>query len=171
MAPSRFFSGLLAASMALSSSPAAALAVELDSASSASSSSSVSAEVDARTTVRIERCKRFAKGDDYERCVRLIKRLPERERKNTSPDETPAEATAESDPNGWKWTNILNRMEAKVKSMIKLVSVMGKSFCKDRTSENETTSRECMGRLKDELKTRIDRILNEVFRGDLPSSR
>lgn len=120
----------------------------------------------ATDATRVERCKRFANDDDYERCVRLIRRLPPKEAKNESTVEA-------STPTGldWKWTNILNRIEAKVKSTVKFVSVMAQQFCKDRTDENETTSRECMGQLKEELKKRIDTILDETFRGDLPSSR
>ena len=71
----------------------------------------------------------------------------------------------------WKWENILNRMEAKIEGTVKLASVMGKQFCKDRTSYNEGTSRECMARLKEGMKVRLDKVLDEIFRADLPSAR
>ena len=75
-------------------------------------------------------------------------------------------------PDGqWKWSNFLDRIEAKVKVTVKFVSVLSKQFCKDRTAEDGSTGRECMTRVKNELKTRIDSILDEVFRADLPSSR
>ncbi len=120
--------------------------------------------MDARTTLRVERCKRFSKGDDYERCVRLIRRLPAKENVETVD-------TEDQDSDQWKWTNILNRLEAKLKGTVKFVSTMAKQFCRDRTEDTDTTSRECMTRVKNELKTRIDTILDEVFRADLPSAR
>ncbi len=122
--------------------------------------------MDARTGIRVERCKRFAKGDDYERCVRLINRLPER---GSSSSASSSSAPAGDDE--WKWTNIFNRLEEKLGSTVKFVSVMGKQFCKDRTSGSSTTSRECMSRLGDELKVRMSRLIDEAFRGDLPSAR
>lgn len=163
-------------SMCVSAFPVAALTAEVDtsasSESSASSSSSSSDEIDARTAVRIERCRRFAKGDDYNRCVRLIRRLPSRSTIDT-PLPGSAEDNAGTDENGdeWKWTNILNRMEAKIKTMVKFVNVMGRNFCRDRTIDNSTTSQECMSRLREELKVRIDRMFDEIFRAQLPSAR
>lgn len=155
MMTKRILSGIAAASMILTAFPAAALTV----------SGSGSATTDARMRVRIERCKRFSQGDDYERCVRLIKRLPEREVQNDMEIETEVEATAETDMD-WKWTNILNRIEAKLKSSVKFVSVMAKNFCKDRTNDNATTSRECMTRLKTELQVRVAALIDAAFRTD-----
>ncbi len=166
MNPSRILSALAAASLLVSAAPAFAENDD-DSSSSSSSSSSASSSSessDAKTTLRIERCKRFSNGDDYERCVRLIRRLPAKENVETVDTEN-------QDSDQWKWVNFLNKIEGKVKATVKYVSTMAKSFCKDRTAENDTTSRECMTRVKNELKTRIDAILDEVFRADLPSAR
>ena len=164
MRTTRVLSGFAAASLLLSSLPVVAQ-------TSDSSASSASSSATSREAVRVERCKRFSRGDDYERCVRLIQRLPARgSSASSSSSSSPAEPLDENDKE-WKWTNILNRMEAKIEGTIKLASVMGKKFCKDRTAENETTSRECMIRLREGMQSRVDRILDEVFRVDLPSAR
>lgn len=143
--------------------PAITLADE--SSGSSVSSSSQSSSVDSATGIRIERCKRFARGDDYVRCVRLIQRLPERSSASSS-----SSATSQTDLD-WKWMNILNRLEEKLGSTVKFVAVMGKQFCKDRTDDNTKTSSQCMSRLGDELQLRMTRLINIAFRGDLPSSR
>lgn len=163
MIASRLLSAAAAASLVLAP---AAFADDAASSASSSSSESSSSSMDARTRIRVERCKRFSKGDDYERCVRLIRRLPERGSSSS--------ASSSSRPAGddeWKWTNIFNRLEEKLGSTVKFVSVMGKQFCKDRTDDSTATSRECMTRLGDELKTRMNALIDEAFRGDLPSAR
>ena len=123
-----------------------------------------------RDAAKVEQCRRFAKGDDYERCVKLIRRLPARGASSSSSSSSSYAPYDESDKE-WKWENILNRMEAKIEGTVKLASVMGKQFCKDRTSYNEGTSRECMARLKEGMKVRLDKVLDEIFRADLPSAR
>lgn len=163
----RFIAGLAAASLTLASVPNIALMADADSSSSSSSASST----DARTSVREQRCARFAKGDDYERCVRLIKRLPARETSSASSKSADDTASGYESDENWKWTNILNRIEEKLGSTVKFVGTMAKKFCMDRTDDNEATSRACMTRIKNELKTRIDRLLDETFRAALPSSR
>lgn len=155
-------SALAAASLALTAAPAFADTTRDESSSSSvSSSSSSSSSADA---TRVERCKRFGNGSDYERCARLIRRLPAKENVET------VDTTDMSDDQ-WKWTNFYNKIDDKVKGSLKYVSTMAKQFCKDRTADNTSTSRECMARIKGELKTHIDAMLDEVFRADLPSSR
>lgn len=95
--------------------------------------------------------------DDYERCVRLIMNTLSR-------DDVESVDTASIPDKEWKWMNFLNRIEAKVKVAVKYVSVFSKQFCKGRTAEGGFTGRKCMSRVKNELKTRIDGILDEVFR-------
>lgn len=151
-------SALAAASLALTAAPA--FADESASSSSSSSSSSVSS----RDAVRVERCKRFGDGSDYERCVRLIRRIPAKQDVETVD-------LSEQSGDQWKWTNFLNKIEGKVKGTVKYVSTMAKLFCKDRTEDTESTNRECMARVKNELQARIEKILDEVFRADLPSAR
>lgn len=148
-------SAVAAASLALTAMPALA-----DESASSSSSSSVSS----RDAIRVERCKRFGDGNDYERCVRLIRRIPLKDNVETVD-------LSEQSGDQWKWTHFLNKIEGKVKGTIKYVSTMAKLFCKDRTEDTDSTNRECMARVKNELKTRIDAILDEVFRADLPSAR
>lgn len=161
----RTFSFVVAASLVLapvlSSADDASSSV---SSSSSSSSSSSASSVDGRTGIRVERCKRFAKGDDYERCVRLIRRLPERGDASSSASSAPSDVD-------WKWTNIFNRLEEKLGSTVKFVAVMGKQFCKDRTDDNSMTSSQCMSRLGDEVQKRMTKLIDTAFRGDLPSSR
>ena len=154
----------LAAASLLLAAPAATLA---ESSSSASLSSS---SVTSREAAKIEQCKRFARGDDYERCVKLIRRLPVRGSSSSASSSSSRVPLDESDKE-WKWVNIQNRLEEKLKSTVKFVSVMAKQFCKERTDENETTSRECMARLRDHLKTKMSDVIDEVFRADLPSAR
>lgn len=157
MVTHRILSGVAAASLLLSVLPAAA--------QEASSSSSSDA------SVRVERCRRFARGSDYERCVRLIRRLPARETSRSSSSSSSSVAPIDETDKEWKWINILNRMEEKIESTIKLASVMGKKFCRDRTAANEVTSQECMRRLREGMQERVEKILDEVFRTQLPSAR
>ncbi len=161
MSSHRIVSGALAVSTFLIALPA--FAVTEDGGSSSS--------VGSKESVRVERCKRFSKGDDYERCLRIIRRLPARSTSSSSTSSAASSVPLDPSDKEWKWENILKRMEDKIASTVKFVSVMGKEFCKDRTLENETTSRECMARLKESLRTRLEKVLDEVFRGDLPSSR
>ena len=71
----------------------------------------------------------------------------------------------------WKWGNVLNKMEEKVNSMVKFASVMAKKFCRDQTDDISATSQECMLRMKNEMQTRVAKLIDEAFRGALPSSR
>lgn len=146
-------SALAAASLALATVPALA-----DEASSASSSSSASSD----DSQRVERCRRFSRGDDYERCVRLIRRLPARSAGSQS---------SSSVAGDWKWTNIYNRIDDKMLGAVKFVSTMAKQFCRAQTEETDTTQRECMARVRDDLKNRIGTMIDTAFRADLPSAR
>ncbi len=152
-----------AVSMVLTVVPAIAVADESNS--SSMSSSSTSSSVESSTGIRVDRCKRFNRPSDYERCARLIRRLPVFESSSSS------STGASQETLDWKWENIFNRLEEKLGSTVKFVSVMGKQFCKDRTDENDMTSSQCMSKLGDELQIRMTRLINIQFRGDLPSSR
>lgn len=160
MIAKRFLSASLAAAMLLSSSAAFA---DTDDGSSSSAAS--------RDAVRVERCARFSKGDDYERCVRLIRRLPPRDAGSSSSVSSSSSSTEFESDVEWKWNNVLNRMEEKVNSMVKFSSVMAKKFCRDQTDDITATSQECMLRMKNEMKVRVDALIDEAFRGALPSSR
>ena len=154
-------STLAIALFAIASTPAFA---DESSSSSSSSASSVSSGTASSESLRVERCKRFSRGDDYERCVRLIRRIPAKDSVES------VDASGQSGEE-WKWVHFYNKIEDKALGALKYISVMSKKFCRERTDENSTTSRECMLKVKAELKTRIDTILDEVFRADLPSSR
>lgn len=158
MIAKRFLSGLSAAALLVSALPASALETEASSSSSS------------RDAVRVERCARFAKGDDYERCVRLIRRMPLRDAVSPSSSSSSSSTSFESDVE-WKWNNVLNRMEEKVNSMVKFSSVMAKKFCRDQTDDIAATSQECMLRMKNEMKIRVEKLIDEAFRSALPSSR
>jgi hypothetical protein len=160
MIPTRFLSAVSAAAVLFSAMPASALEAD-------GSSSSVAS----RDAVRVERCARFAKGDDYERCVRLIRRLPLRDAGSSSSVSSSSSSTAFESDVEWKWNNVLNRMEEKVNSMVKFSSVMAKKFCRDQTDDITATSQECMLRMKNEMKVRVAKLIDEAFRGALPSSR
>lgn len=167
MIAKRFLSALSAAVLCVSALPVSALEAE----TSSSSSSVVSSADSSRDTVRVERCARFAKGDDYERCVRLIRRLPPRDAGSSSSVSSSSSSTAFESDVEWKWNNVLNRMEEKVNSMVKFSSVMAKKFCRDQTDDIKATSQECMLRMKNEMKIRVEKLIDEAFRGALPSSR
>jgi flagellar hook-basal body complex protein FliE len=141
------------------------------SSSSSSSSSSSASSVDGRTGIRVERCARFAKGDDYERCVRLIRRIPLRETGSSSSVVSSASSMSFESDAEWKWGNVLKKMEEKVNTMVKYSSVMAKKFCRDQTDDITATSQECMLRMKNEMQVRVAALIDEAFRGALPSSR
>ncbi len=142
-----------------------------DDGSSSSASSAVSSVNSSREAVRVERCARFAKGDDYERCVRLIRRIPLREAGSSSFAVSSSSSMSFESDAEWKWGNVLNKMEEKVNSMVKFASVMAKKFCRDQTDDISATSQECMLRMKNEMQTRVAKLIDEAFRGALPSSR
>lgn len=167
MIAKRFLSALTAAAMLLPALPASAL----EAATSSSSSSVASSENSSRDAVRVERCARFSKGDDYERCVRLIRRLPARDAGSSSSSSSSSSSTSFESDVEWKWDNVLNRMEEKVNSMVKFSSVMAKKFCRDQTDDIGATSQECMLRMKNEMQARVTKLIDEAFRGALPSSR
>jgi hypothetical protein len=153
---------LLSAALAASALAIALPAVADDGSSSSSVSSSSSSDA-----ARVERCARFSRPSDYARCVRLIRRVPEREGASSSAQ------SSSDDGSGldWKWKNILGRMEAKVESMVKFSSVMAKKFCRAQTDNDESTSQECMLRMKNEMQARVSKLIDEAFRAPLPSAR
>lgn len=162
MVTTRLLSGIAAVSLFLSALPAGAQ----ESATASSSSAP------AGPKVRVERCKRFTKPNDYDRCVRLIQRLPTRGGASSSASsQSSSAAPYDENDEEWKWENVAQRMEERITTSIKLAALEGKEFCKDRTSENTATSRECMSRLRDIMRKRIDRVIGDVYRGQLPSAR
>jgi hypothetical protein len=156
MNATRFLSAALAATMLATASPALA---DDGSSSFAASSSSASS--------RDARCARFSKANDYDRCVRLLRHVPVRE------DSSSSVSSADGSGLDWQWKNVLGRMEAKVGGMVKFASVMAKKFCKELTDDADeaTTSKECMQRMKTEMQTRVSKLIDEAFRGDLPTGR
>lgn len=128
---------------------------------SSSSASSTSSSVSSDDSLRVERCRRFSRGDDYERCVRLIRRLPVRE-----PSSNVSSAAGD-----WKWTNIENRIDKKIEGAVKFVSTMAKQFCREETEDTGGTTRDCMAKIRDALKLRVSTMIDTAFRADLPSAR
>lgn len=142
----RLLSSFLAGAIALAAIPA--FAEDADTSA-----------VDARTAIRVQRCDRFGDGDDYKRCVRIIRRLP-------SPGTGALPSEQKDEGFDWRLENILNRVEEKVKAAISFVGTMSKRFCRDYAEENDMTSRECMVRIRTRLEERIGTMLDEVFRAD-----
>lgn len=167
MIATRFLSASLAVAMLL---PVSSAFADSDDDSSSSASSAVSSVDSSRDAVRVERCARFSRGDDYERCVRLIRRMPSRGGVSSSSSSSSAASSFESDAE-WKWNHVLNKMEEKVNSMVKFASVMAKKFCRDQTDDIAATSQECMLRMKQEMQARVAKLIDTAFRGELPSSR
>lgn len=169
MITTRFLSAVSVVAMLVPALPA----VALETVSSDASSSVASSAGSSRDAVRVERCARFSKGDDYERCVRLIRRLPARDTASSSSasfSSSSFSTSFESDVE-WKWSHVLNKMEEKVNSMVKFASVMAKKFCRDQTDDIGATSQECMLRMKNEMQVRVANLIDIAFRGELPSSR
>lgn len=154
----RILSGLAAASLLLSAVPAIA---EDDSSASSSSQASVH-----------PRCIRF-RGGDLERCERILRRMgvDTSASVTTETSSSASSSGADATSDEWKWTNIFNRLEEKVGSAVKYVSVLAKKFCRERSEEGSVTSRECMARIKVELQARVTKLIDVAFRADLPSSR
>lgn len=147
---------------------AAAASIALLSAVPAFADDDASSSSSSAGGARVERCARFTRASDYERCARLVRRMPGTEAGSPS---SAGSSSSSDNPDAWKWTNIYNRMEAKIDTMVKFASTMGRKFCRDRTAETDETSQECMATLKAEMQVRVARLIDTAFRGDLPSSR
>lgn len=162
-----FFAGIVTVSIALVVTPAFAQGGDDDaSISSSSSTSSVvsSTSISSDDSLRVERCKRFSRDGDYDRCVQLIRRLPATKRDKN-------EHSSSSAAGDWQWTNIENRIDKKIEGAVKFVSTMAKQFCREQTEDTNGTTRDCMARVRDGLKLRVATMIDTAFRADLPSAR